>query len=190
MPSPGSLELSLPAGWQPLSPGELNLDVAFLALKLDTHGSGFTATVVVECLVVRPGTALAELADNAAAAQPAAVVTDRRGWQGPRGPRLRQVLRLSGATAQESQRLVRAEEYVALVESASPTGTPVLRATSTATLDQADEIAADFAQMLSALDSDRAVRRKPLESREGRDSDGRADDRRRHAEGGIREAAR
>ncbi|QUH03940.1 hypothetical protein HUO13_26770 [Saccharopolyspora erythraea] len=137
-----------------MSPGELNLDVAFLAIKLDTHGSGFTATVVIEGMTMKPDSSLAELADDAAAAHPTGIMVGRSAWEGPRGPRLRQVLRLTDRAGPRLQRLVRVEEYAVFRETSLPTEFPVLRATSTATLEQAEAIAADFELMLSALDSD------------------------------------
>ncbi len=145
------IEFPLPAGWHPVAPHELGLDVAFLAINLDTHGSGFTATVVIESMTAAPGSSLAELADNAAAAQPTGIMTSRSAWDGARGPRLRQVLRLTDGAAPRVQRLVRVEEYAAFPEGASSNGLPVLRATSTAALDQAQQIAADFERMLAAL---------------------------------------
>lgn len=151
MTTPEPIEFPLPPWWHPLAPHELGLDVAFLAIRLDTHGSGFTATVVVESMTAAPGSSLTELADEAAAAQPTGMMTSRSAWDGARGPRLRQVLHLTEGAAPKVQRLVRVEEYAAFPEGTSPSGLPVLRATSTATLDQADEIAADFERMLSAL---------------------------------------
>ncbi|GAA0522739.1 hypothetical protein GCM10011581_33810 [Saccharopolyspora subtropica] len=154
MAAPGSIEFPLPARWHPVSPGELNLDVAFLAIRLDTHGSGFTATVVIEGMTLEPGSSLTDLADHAAAAQPTGIVISRSAWEGPRGPRLRQVLRLTDGAGPRLRWLVRVEEYAVLQEGGLPTGLPVLRATSTATLEQAEAIATDFELMVSGLDSD------------------------------------
>ncbi|MFI7675784.1 hypothetical protein [Actinophytocola sp. NPDC049390] len=141
-------ELTLPTGWLPVPPAEVGLDAELLAIKADTHGSGFTATIVVDGAGLAPGETLADLADRSAAALPTGIVVGRDAA----GPRLTQSLRLTHLADDVPRRVVRVEEYLALPDRSRPGWTGVLRAVSTATVEQADAVAADFTRLLAGLD--------------------------------------
>lgn len=145
------IEFELPAGWRPVPPDEVGLDLAFVAIKLDTHGSGFTATIVVDGVDLPPGGTLVDLADGSAGALPSAIVVARSAWQGPHGPRLSQALRLTTMAGTGLRRVLRVEEYLALPDPARPGGHGVVRALSTATVDQADAVASAFGTFVAGL---------------------------------------
>ncbi|WP_158842337.1 hypothetical protein [Saccharothrix deserti] len=137
----------LPPGWLPVPPDEVGAGgAAFVAIDTATHGSGFTATIVIDELDA--GWTPAEPADLSAAALPTATVTDRVERIGPHGPRLTQSLSLTTTAGQE---VVRVEEYLSLPDPANPDRRGVVRLRCTATRDQADDGAADLAELVTGL---------------------------------------
>jgi hypothetical protein len=148
---PVPIEFRLPAGWQPVDPDDVGAsDATFVAINLATHGSGFTATIVVDGLDLSPGQPLTVLADASANTLPAAIVIGRDERVGPHGPRLTQSLRLTTATGSDPHRIIRVEEYLSF----PPNRHGVVRAVLTSTHEQTDSLTTDFGRFLSSLTPD------------------------------------
>ena len=143
------IQLQLPAGWHPVPPERVDLDVAFLAIKLDTHRSGFTATIAIDGDEQGPGESLADLADRSAANLQGGIVIKRTRHT---GHRLSQTLRLTKMIDGTLRRVERVEEYLTLP------GSGVLRVISTATTDQADTVSTDLEKLVAQLEASAAVR--------------------------------
>lgn len=153
---PVPMEFSLPEGWLSVPPDEIGTpDAAFVALRPDTGGDGFTANITITGQVRESGVDLADIAGEAAdrlrtgAHEVKVGNTEASGT--PDNPVYTQPLRLDVDLAGRRRYLVQYQVFMGFADQGDPSRRAVVQIVLSSTPETFQTVFSDFEKFLATI---------------------------------------
>ncbi|MCR3723068.1 MULTISPECIES: hypothetical protein [Prauserella salsuginis group] len=156
---PVPIEFSLPEGWVSVSPDEIGTpNAAFVALRPDTGGDGFTANITITGEVrdgdVQLSDVAAEAAERLRGGAYEVKVGNTQATGTAENPVYTQPLRIDADVAGRRRYLVQYQVFMGFTDTADPTRRAVIEIVLSSTPETFQSVFADFEEFLGTIRPD------------------------------------